>query len=97
MNLDKFSLGLSMFYGYHVLTDKLFLSVSPQHWGLNAKTEPYGEQSLRETRIFWCPPSFATMRPVEPSMEKAARVRISTKDSDESHQGREIWQFIIAR
>lgn len=35
-SLDKFSLGLSMFYGYHVLTAKLCLSV-PSALGVNAK------------------------------------------------------------
>lgn len=58
-----------MFYGYHVLTDKLFLSV-PSALGIECKTAQYGEQSLGETRVFWCPPSFATMRPVEPGTEK---------------------------
>lgn len=52
--VDKSSLGLSMFYGYHILTTKLCLSV-PSALGLNVK-QPNMKGSLwREPCVFLLP------------------------------------------
>lgn len=68
--VDKSSLGPSVFYGYHVLTAKLCLSV-PSALGLNVKQSSMEDSPLRRAVcFFWCPPYDLTMNGIDPSRGK---------------------------
>lgn len=61
------------------------LECSLSTWA-ECKTAQNGGQSLREPCVFWCPPSYLTIKSFKPNREgiSAACARMSAKDSSES-------------